>query len=198
MIILEYHITTPIPKNLIYKLKIGDIVYLNGMIYTGRDEAHIEIIKNKDENSKIIEKLKNGVIYHAGPIMRKTSNGWICIAIGPTTSARMNNLEGDFIKITNISGIVGKGGMDKKLLPYFKEYGTVYLSAPGGCAALLSNCVKSVNGVYLEDLGMPESIWELEVENFGPLIVSMDTNGNSIYENVNNKVMNNLKNMLNG
>ncbi len=204
------NLKTPLSKEIVNTLKIGDIVYLDGIIHTGRDEAHITVLEyahnkinnNNNNNNKIkeieevINKLKNGVIYHAGPIMKKVNNKWQCVAIGPTTSARMNNLEEEFIKITNISAIVGKGGMDDNLLSIFSNNKTVYLSAPGGCAALLANCIKSVKTVYCEDLGMPESFWELEVENFGPLVVSMDSNGNSIYKEVNKTVKNNLKMLL--
>ena len=188
---------TPISKGTVYKLKVGDIVYLNGRIYTGRDEAHINIIKGINEKSReIVNKLKDGVIYHAGPIMKKVGDRWRCVSIGPTTSARMNELEEDFIRITGISAIVGKGGMKGDLLNIFKEYGVVYLTAPGGCAALLADAVVDVKGVYLEELGMPEAIWELEVENFGPLIVAMDSHGRSIYEEVNREVMRKLKELI--
>ncbi|AXI25787.1 fumarate hydratase [Methanofervidicoccus sp. A16] len=189
---------TPISKDTVYKLKVGDIVYLNGRIYTGRDEAHINIIRGSDREDikEIVNKLKDGVIYHAGPIMKKVGDRWRCVSIGPTTSARMNEVEEDFIRITGISAIVGKGGMKGDLLNVFKEYGVVYLAAPGGCAALLADAVVDVKGVYLEELGMPEAIWELEVENFGPLIVAMDSHGRSIYEEVNREVMRKLKELI--
>ena len=199
----------PILKEDVKKLKVGDVVYLNGTIYTGRDEAHLTIIeeyeKNRDSNeegneddnnNELIKRFKNGVIYHAGPIMKKENNKWKCVAIGPTTSARMNEVEEKFIKITEISAIVGKGGMKKELLNVFKEYGVVYLAAPGGCAALLANSIVEVKDVHYYELGMPEAIWELEVKDFGPLIVAMDANGNSIYEKVNNNVLNVLNNLM--
>jgi fumarate hydratase subunit beta len=87
--------------------------------------------------------------------------------------------------------------MKKELLKAFKDYKVVYLAAPGGCAALLANSVKKVNNVYfLEELGMPEAVWELEVSNFGPLIVAMDGYGNSIYEDVNKKVYEKLNELI--
>lgn len=109
----------------------------------------------------------------------------------------MNDVEEEFIKLTNISAIVGKGGMKKELLKTFEDYGVVYLAAPGGCAALLANSVKRVDNVYfLDELGMPEAVWELEVNNFGPLIVAMDSHGNSIYEEVNKKVYEKLNELI--
>ena len=109
----------------------------------------------------------------------------------------VDDVEEEFIKLTNISAIVGKGGMKKELLKTFEEYKVVYLAAPGGCAALLANSVKKVNNVYfLEELGMPEAVWELEVGSFGPLIVAMDSHGNSIYEEVNKKVHEKLNELI--
>ncbi|NPA62942.1 MAG: fumarate hydratase [Methanococci archaeon] len=193
---MEYRIKN-MKKSDVKKLKVGDIVYLSGKIYTARDEAHLKIIEMVKNNEKLPFDLKEGIIYHAGPIMRKCGDKWTCVSIGPTTSARMNNIEEEFIKLTGISAIVGKGGMKSELLKTFKEFDVVYLSAPGGCAALLANCIKEVVNVYfLEELGMPEAVWELKVENFGPLIVSMDAHGCSVYENVNKIVMENLKHIL--
>ena len=189
---------TPISKDTVYKLKVGDVVYLSGRIYTGRDEAHLTVVKEseREDVKEVVNKLRNGVIYHAGPIMKKVGNRWRCISIGPTTSARMNDVEEDFIRVTGISAIVGKGGMKKDLLEVFRRYGVVYLAAPGGCAALLADAVVEVKGVYLPELGMPEAVWELEVKNFGPLIVAMDTHGRSIYEKVNRKVMEKFKELI--
>ena len=184
-------------KEDVEKLRVGDIVYLNGKIYTARDEAHLKIIEMLKSNEKLPFDLNEAIIYHAGPIMKKVDDSWTCVSIGPTTSARMNDVEEEFIKLTNISAIVGKGGMKKELLKTFEEYKVVYLAAPGGCAALLANCIKTVNNVYfLEELGMPEAVWELEVSNFGPLIVAMDSHGNSIYEEVNKKVHEKLNELI--
>jgi fumarate hydratase subunit beta len=193
---LEYAFNKLTKKD-VEKLRVGDIVYLNGKIYTARDEAHLKIIEMLKSNEKLPFDLNEAIIYHAGPIMKNVNDNWICVSIGPTTSARMNEVEEEFIKLTNISAIVGKGGMKKELLKAFKDYKVVYLAAPGGCAALLANSVKKVNNVYfLEELGMPEAVWELEVSNFGPLIVAMDGYGNSIYEDVNKKVYENLNELI--
>ncbi|WP_423792810.1 FumA C-terminus/TtdB family hydratase beta subunit [Methanocaldococcus indicus] len=170
------------------KLKVGDVIYLNGTIYTARDKAHLKIINMLKNGEELPFNLKNKIIYHAGPIMKKVNDEWRCVSIGPTTSARMNDVEEEFIKLTGISGIVGKGGMKNELLDTFKKYKVVYLAAPGGCAVLLAKCVKKVEDVYFLELGMPEAVWKLRVKNFGPLIVSMDSYGKSIYKEVEEKV----------
>ncbi|WP_456471621.1 FumA C-terminus/TtdB family hydratase beta subunit [Methanocaldococcus sp.] len=177
-------------------MKVGDIIYYSGVIYTARDKAHQKIINILKNGGELPFNLKNSIIYHAGPIMKKTKEGWRCVSIGPTTSARMDDLEEEFIKLTRISAIVGKGGMKEELLKTFNEYNVSYLAAPGGCAALLAKCIKKVRNVYFLELGMPEAVWELEVKDFGPLVVTMDSNFNSIYKEVNEHAKKRLKEMI--
>jgi fumarate hydratase subunit beta len=99
----------------------------------------------------------------------------------------MNPYQPDVLKL-GISAIIGKGGMDNKTADALVENDAVYLAAVGGCAALYVKSIISVKGVNWIDLGVPEAIWELEVKNFGPLIVAMDSNGNNLYEEVKKKV----------
>jgi len=180
-------INLPANKEEIRKLKTGDIVYLNGIFYTLRDEGHIRALKNK----KIPVDFKNSAIFHCGPIMKKTYSGWKVIAAGPTTSARMNSLEPRFIEIFRPGFIIGKGGMNKKTKNVMKKHGCVYLSMTGGAAVLGAKMLK-VHDVYWYDLGMPEALWVLEAKNFGPLIVAMDVHGRSLYENVKKNVEKNV------
>ncbi|WP_017981071.1 FumA C-terminus/TtdB family hydratase beta subunit [Methanocaldococcus villosus] len=184
-------------KKEVKKFKVGDVIYLNGVIYTARDKAHLKIIDILKNGEDLPFNLNEAIIYHAGPIMRKEGDEWHVVSIGPTTSARMDDIEEEFIKLTNISAIIGKGGMKKELLKIFNEYNVLYLSAPGGCAALLANAVEKVEDVYfLEELGMAEAVWKLRVKNFGPLVVTMDANGNSLYEEVNRRVYERLKTLI--
>jgi len=180
-------INLPANKKQIRKLKTGDIVYLNGILYTLRDEGHIRALKNK----KIPVSLKNSTIFHCGPIMKKTKKGWRVIAAGPTTSARMNSLEPRFIEIFRPGFIIGKGGMNKKTKNAMKKHVCVYLSMTGGAAALGATML-NVKDVYWYDLGMPEALWVFEAKNFGPLIVAMDVHGSSLYENVEKNVEKNV------
>ena len=99
-------------KKDVEKLRVGDIVYLNGKIYTARDEAHLKIIEMIKNNEKLPFDLNEAIIYHAGPIMKKVNDCWTCISIGPTTSARMNDIEEEFIKLTNISKVINDMNVD--------------------------------------------------------------------------------------
>ncbi len=182
---MNVKLKTPLSRGETKQLKVGDIVYISGTIYTARDRAHQRILK---EGSPV--NLEGAVIFHAGPIIKTIeTNGDTdhkIVAVGPTTSTRMNPYQPDVLKL-GISAIIGKGGMDNKTADALVENDAVYLAAVGGCAALYVKSINKVKGVNWLDLGIPEAMWELEVKDFGPLIVAMDSNGNNLYEEVRKK-----------
>ena len=155
------------------ELKIGDKVELSGIIFTARDKAHLYLLESR------FQKLENGIIYHCGPIVKDNK----VVSAGPTTSERLSLYAPDIIKKYRIKAIIGKGGMDNNTLKAMKEHGCVYLAAIGGAGALIASKIKSIKNIYKKEFGMPEAIYELEVENM-PAIVAMDSKGNSIYENI--------------
>jgi len=153
----------------VLKLKAGDHVELSGIVYTARDEAHIRMMEKGVPFDP-----EGAVIYHCGPVIQ---NGKV-IAAGPTTSARMNELEGFLIE-KGVRGFIGKGGMGKTVRGQLKGKG-VYLAFTGGCAALASSHM-TLKGVYYEDLGMAEAVWAIELDRL-PLVVGIDSHGNDIFE----------------
>lgn len=128
------------------------------------------------------EHLHGATIFHCGPIMVETNDGWSVIAAGPTTSARMNSTAPEVIRKYGIRAMIGKGGMSDETLEAMKEVGCVYLAATGGAAVSLAGSL-SVEGVEWSDLGMAEAMWLFKADKM-PLTVAMDSNGNSLYENV--------------
>ncbi|MCX8189466.1 MAG: L(+)-tartrate dehydratase subunit beta [Nitrososphaeria archaeon] len=189
-------VNTPIKDNVLEEVKVGDIVYLNGVLVTARDAAHERLLKH---GFKLPITLKFLPIFHAGPIVKKTNDSWSIVSIGPTTSMRMESLEYDFIERTGIKMIIGKGGMGSRTAEACKKFKAVHAIFPGGCAVVAAERVKRVLGVEWLDLGVPEALWILEVENFGPLIVSIDTNGNNMFDerikSINSKKFDMLKNL---
>ena len=169
---------TPLNEKIIRELKTGDEVLLNGTIFTARDEAHKYLAKETPDFG-----LKNSIIYHCGPIVKKQDDQYKIISAGPTTSAREEPYEAEIIKKYQIKAIIGKGGMGEKTMKAMKEHGCVYLSTVGGAAALLAKSIKQVKNVYKLEFGTPEAIWELEVENM-PAVVTIDSDRNSIYDDV--------------
>lgn len=175
----EIRVDTPISEEKIRSLKVGDVVLLNGLIYTGRDSLHAYLVKN---NSPI--NLNGGVIYHCGPVMLKKDDQWFVNAAGPTTSGREEPYQADVIKKFGVRAVIGKGGMGKRTSDALKEFGAVYLNAIGGAAQYYAKCITKVEGVnFLEEFGIPEAMWHLRVVDF-PAIVTMDANGNSLHADV--------------
>jgi len=176
-------LTTPIPDEELESLTIGDVVYLNGYLITSRDDVHQRLIK---QHKELPVNLAGKAIFHAGPIMQEIEGQpgkYRVISIGPTTSMRMEKYEKEFIAQTGLKLIVGKGGMGPNTTAGCQEYKAIHTVFPGGCAVLAANCVEEVERVEWLDLGMPEAMWVMRVKEFGPLIVSVDTRGNNLFEN---------------
>ena len=177
---------TPISEQDIRKLKVGDTVLLSGVIATGRDEAHKLMIEEKPDFIRDV--LKESVIYHCGPVVKKREDGkWQFVSAGPTTSAREEPYQADVICEYNVRGVIGKGGMGPKTAEGLKRCGAVYFHAVGGAGTLIANAVKEVKTVYkLEEFGTPEAFWVIEVEDL-PLVVTMDSHGSSIHKEIKEK-----------
>lgn len=172
---------TPINEETIRNLKAGDTVFISGQIVTARDQAHKLMVEKKPDF--IRPYLKDSIIYHCGPVVKKDENGkWSFVSAGPTTSSREEPYQGDVIAEYSVRGIIGKGGMGKKTLDALKKYGAVYFQAVGGAGALIAKCVKKVSTVFmLEEFGTPEAFWVIEVEEF-PAVVTMDSHGKSLHD----------------
>jgi len=174
-------------------LKVGDEVYVDGEIFTARDEAHKKMMESKE----IPFDPSAMPLFHCGPVVKRVDGRWEVIAAGPTTSARMEIFEDKFIEKFKIKMIIGKGGMGERTLKALREHGAVYAMFTGGAGVLAARSIKRVKEVYwLEELGMPEAVWIFEVENFGPLVITMDSHGNSLHRDVRNRVMDRLKGMV--
>jgi len=173
---------TPISEGAIRELKVGDEVYLSGRIVTARDVAHKFMVEERPEFLEGL--LKESVIYHCGPVVKKENGLWKIVAAGPTTSAREEPYQATVIDHYTVRGVIGKGGMGEKTLAGLRKTGAVYFHAIGGLAVVLAESVKRVVDVLkLEEFGPPEAFWVLEVVDL-PVIVTMDSHGNSLHKKV--------------
>jgi len=183
-----YKLRTPISEEDIRKLRVNDVIYISGTMFTARDQAHRRALELYKEGKSPPLEMEGLAVFHCGPIVRKENDRWIIVAAGPTTSTRMELFEDEFIKNFKVRVVIGKGGMGKKTTEAMKQYGAVYGAFTGGAAVLAAKAVKNVKSVEWFDLGMPEAMWILEVENFGPLTVAIDAHGNNLFEVVQRKV----------
>lgn len=169
-------LATPLLKADIKKLHVGDEVLLSGTIFTCRDQAYNYILHHN------FPQIKNGVIYHAGPIVQETNSGIYPISAGPTTSARFQERSIKLMQRYGINAFIGKGGMDDGQVKKAMKNKAVYFAAVGGAGVLYAKAMK-IKNIYLRQLGMADAIWEIEVKDF-PLIVAMDSYGRSIYHDI--------------
>ena len=177
-------------------LHVGDVVLIKGLLVTGRDKLHKYLFNERPPKERIPFNLEGTILYHCGPIIEKTPQGYRCIAGGPTTSMRVEMYESRIIEEYGIRGVMGKGGMGRRTLHALKEFGCVYLHTIGGAAVYLANRVKRVSGVWkLEEFGMTEAMWILEVNDF-PAIVTMDAFGKSLHDEIEMKSRTVLKELL--
>lgn len=173
----------PSDEATIRSLKVGDFVELSGRITTGRDSAHHWLVKELRE--EVLPLMRGSVIYHVGPVVKKHEDGTFSfVAAGPTTSAREEPYQADVIGRYGLRGVIGKGGMGAKTLAGLREHGAVYFHAIGGAAQVLAQSVKRVETVFkLEEFGVPEALWVIQVEDF-PVVVTMDSHGGSLHATV--------------
>ncbi|HDN01349.1 MAG TPA: fumarate hydratase [Candidatus Bathyarchaeota archaeon] len=179
-----FMLETPLKEEVIRVLRVGDVVYITGVIVTARDAAHKRIVSLLSKGEALPIRICGLPIYHCGPLVVKTRCGWKVLAAGPTTSMRMEPFESEIIKRLKVRMIIGKGGMGRKTVEAMIRFGSVYCAFTGGAAVLAAERIVKVENVFWLDLGMPEALWVLKVEKFGPLIVAVDTTGNNLYENI--------------
>jgi fumarate hydratase subunit beta len=172
----EHHLTTPLANADIEKLQSGDVVFLTGTIYTGRDAAHKRLADSLDRGEALPFDLKGALIYYVGP--SPAPPGRPIGAAGPTTSYRMDSYAPRLIAL-GLKGTIGKGKRSVEVKEAMNTHKAAYFGATGGAGALLSLAIKAARVIAYEDLG-PEAIRELTVENF-PLLVINDCHGGELY-----------------
>jgi fumarate hydratase subunit beta len=175
-------IQLPIGKEDILKLKLGDEVAITGRLITARDMAHKYMVENWPD--WIAPLLKDGAIYHCGPVVRQTPSGYEALSAGPTTSIREEPYAHRILARYGPRILIGKGGMGTTTLQAMQTHGAVYLHAIGGAASVIAKTITGVNNVHmLAEFGAPEAFWELEVSQFRG-VVTMDAHGQSLHNEI--------------
>lgn len=172
----EHHLTTPLTDADIEKLKSGDVVFITGTIYTGRDAAHKRLVDSLDKGEALPFDLKGALIYYVGP--SPAPPGRPIGSAGPTTSYRMDSYAPRLYSL-GLKGSIGKGKRAQEVKDSMIAHKAAYFGATGGAGALLSLAIKAAKVIAYDDLG-PEAIRELTVEKF-PLLVINDCHGGELY-----------------
>jgi len=184
----SYTLQTPFDEKMMRKLKVGDVVTINGHIIGMRDKTMIYIF---DQGHKPEISLDGYPILHTAPSLKKVGDKWEKIVIGTTTSTRMDRFSPPLMEEYGVRGFIGKSGLYQDSLEAMQRFGACYLAIVGGAASLETTQIEEVEEVYWEHLH-PEAIYKLRVKDFGPLIVAMDSHGNNLYEDVRAKVQKKL------
>jgi fumarate hydratase subunit beta len=172
----------PIPEDRIRALRVGDTVLLSGIVVTARDAGHKLMVEERP--AFLDDLLRGGVIYHCGPVVKKEGERWSFVAAGPTTSSREEPYQAKVIESYAVRGVIGKGGMGEATKEACRKFGAVYFHAVGGCGTAIARSVREVVAVHkLEEFGTPEAFWVIRVEDF-PVIVTIDSRGNSVHERI--------------
>ena len=185
----EHEFTMPISEDDVRKLKTGDHVVLQDTLFGLRDATLIHMF---DKGRETRLDLDGHAVIHTAPNLKKVpvSNsfpaGYQSICIGTTTSARMERFTRPLMEKNGVRMIIGKGGLGDDSAKAFKDLGGVYLAIIGGTAALETTWIERVLDVDMDDLN-PESLWQFEIKDFGPLLVAMDAHGASLYDAVNDQ-----------
>ncbi len=183
-------LTTPLSEEVVRSLHVGDVVVIDGIIWGIRDATLIHIF---DRDHEPAADLRGSILLHVAPSVRKRPDGgYDPISVGTTTSTRMDRFTRGCIDELGARAIVGKGGLSDDSSACFQETGGVYLTIAGGAASVETLQVEEIEEVLFEEL-IPECLWKFRVKDFGPLVVTMDAHGGSIYRDVRAQAQRNVK-----
>jgi L(+)-tartrate dehydratase beta subunit len=176
----HHELQTPISETQARALRVNDTLTLKGTLFGIRDATQIHMF---DRGRKTRFDLRGHAVIHTAPNVRKTAAGYEPICVGTTTSDRMERFTRPLMREYGVRLIIGKGGLRDGSAAAFKELGGAYLAIIGGTAALETTWIEAIEDVDLDDLN-PESLWKFRVNGFGPLLVAMDSHGESLYTRV--------------
>lgn len=180
------NLTIPLQEKDVRDLQLNDVVYLSGSIYIMMFQNQFSrFLQALDKGDTSDVDLRDGVLYHTGTIYHKNSDGSLDFrGIGATTSMKFNDVTPEIIKKAGVRAIIGKGGMDDKVLNTMKECGCVYLSVVGGCSAIYTPKVIGIEKEIWPQKSWSKNVLKIKVDHFGPMFVAMDAHGHSVFDEV--------------
>jgi L(+)-tartrate dehydratase beta subunit len=197
----EVRLSTTPSKDDLSNLKLGDIVYLDGLMYTAREGVYIRALEEK-ANIPMNLPSQSATNFHCSPAARINPDGTFEMgAVTATASFRFAKWLPEWLEKSGAKLVIGKGGMrSKDYKEYFVPNGAIYLSTVGyGTGALLGRGIESVDAVHWnEELGLAQAMWVIKCNKMGPFIVASDMNGDCLFERENPKIAKNLKRVYEG
>jgi tartrate/fumarate subfamily iron-sulfur-dependent hydro-lyase beta chain len=183
----------PIDERAARDLRVGDIIQVSGTVFTARDIAHRRLLEARAQGLRLPFDPTGLALYHCGPVVRPADGGGRVLSAGPTTSARMESHEARFLEAFRPRLVIGKGGMGERTLEALGRLGAAYAHFPGGAGALAARHITRIRLVHgLEEWGMAEAVWVLDVDRLGPLLITMDSVGGNLYHDLRKEFAENL------
>ena len=182
MRINKKRLSIPLKHDALRDLEIGDVVYLDGLLFTGRIRFYEKAVLQGQAPPVDIAGTCN-VNFHCSPAVRvEGPDSYHIASVTGTASFRFAKFLEPMFSKYGVRAIIGKGGMQPEIYrDVFKKYGAIYLLTVGyGLGALYGRQIEKVEEVHWrEELGLAQAMWVIRVRNFGPLIVDCDLSGNS-------------------
>jgi len=187
----EVHLTTPVSAEAIRSLKLGDVVYLSGALYTGRESVYRQVVDKGRQLPDSVRALTN-VNFHCSPAASARPDGSYAVeAVTATASFRFGKSMATWFERSGARVIVGKAGLTELAYrEWFVPHGAMYLTTVGyGLGAMYGKSIKRVLEVHwLQELGIAQALWVLEVERIGPFLVEGDASGRSLFALANREI----------
>lgn len=187
----EVHLTAPVGPDAIARLKLGDVVYLSGVLYTAREGVYRKVVEDGTDLPAAVKALTN-VNFHCSPAATARPDGTYAVeAVTATASFRFGKSMRRWFERSGAKVIVGKAGLTELAYrEWFVPHGAVYLTTVGyGLGAAYGRCITRVRDVHwLAELGIAQALWVLEVERLGPFLVEGDPEGRSLFALANREI----------
>ena len=183
-----FRIQLPTDEQTVRELRVGDVVYLSGSLCTLRDMGHRRAVDALARGETLPFDLSACAMWHSGPITKMEDGRWRIVSAGPTTSSRFTPLGSELIRQLKIRMVIGKGTMGPEARETMREVGSCFLNSTGGCAVLYARQVEEVTAVHWLDLGEPEAAWVVRVKDMGPLVVGIDSTGDSLHARMQSRI----------
>lgn len=176
----EYRFKTPLDEEDVARLRIGDSVTLDGVVWGIRDGSLIHMF---DRGNVPPVDLRGAVLLHTAPNVKKVGDTYEPLCVGTTTSMRMDRFTEGLLRDYGVRGIIGKGGLSLESADLMRQHPAVYLAIVGGAASVETLQIDEIEAVYWEEL-MPECLWQFRVSGLGPLTVAIDPLGANLHDQV--------------
>ena len=187
----EAHLTTPVAESAARSLKLGDVVYLSGALYTAREGVYRQVLEKGVPLPESVRRLTN-VNFHCSPAASVRADGSYDVeAVTATASFRFGKSMGPWFERSGAKVVVGKAGLTERAYrEWFVPHGAIYLTTVGyGMGAAYGRSIKRVLDVHwLKELGIAQALWVLEVERIGPFLVEGDAEGRSLFALANREI----------